>query len=144
MRRNSGFGEIVQFVETPAGTGILLAALGLAIWVGLSVASGFGGDEPGFRMREAWDTSAYFYVGAPLMALSMMAAGLLRPQRAWRWPLWLVAGHQIGVMLVGLGMQSVPSLLLLTIMLGVMLTALLSIPALAGATIGRMLAERAY
>jgi hypothetical protein len=144
MRRASAFTDLGRLVATPAGTGFLLAALGLAVWVGLSVIGGFGATEAGFRLREAWDTAAYFYVGAPIMALAMAAVGFFRPERAWRWPLWLVGGHQLGVMLVGLGVQSAPSLLLLTVMLGIVLTALLAIPAFAGATVGRMLAERAY
>lgn len=144
MRRNSAFAELARLAAAPAGTGVLLAALGLAVWVGLSVVGGFGVSDTEFRAIEAWDTAAYFYLGAPTMALAVGAAGFLRPERAWRWPVWLVGGHQVGVMLLGLGMQSATSLLLLTVLLGMLLTALLAVPALAGATVGRMLGERTY
>jgi hypothetical protein len=125
-------------------TGLLLAAAGLTIWMGLSVWGGAAGAEAEFRMREAWDTAAYFYLGVPLMALAVAAAAFVQPTRAWRWPLWLVGGHQGGVLLVGIGMQSGPSLVILTLALALLLAAFLSVPALIGALAARRLAGRAY
>ena len=37
---------------------------------------------PGFRLREAWDTDAYFYVGVPSWRSPSRAAGFLHPERA--------------------------------------------------------------
>jgi len=142
MRRVNVLEEIRYLTGSPAVTGAALALTGFVVWVGLSVVGGLGGS--GFRLREAWDTSAYFYVGAPLMALAVAAAGFLHNERAWRWALWLVAGHQAGVLLLGLGMQSGVSLIILTLALGALLAVLFAIPALAGAEAARRLAERAY
>ena len=61
-------------------SGLWLAAAGLAVWLGLSLWGGVGGSE-GFRLREAWDTPAYFYVGLPVMALAVAAAALQMPER---------------------------------------------------------------
>jgi len=78
------------------------------------------------------------------MALAVAIAAFLKLERVWRWPLWLVGGHQLGVMLVGLGMQSAPSLLILTIILAILLAAGFAVPAMLGAMAARALAERAY
>ncbi len=144
MRSVGGLDEFRRFAASEAGVGILLAATGLITWTGLSVWGGFAPDEPAFRLREAWDILAYFYVGVPIMALAVAIAAFLKPHRVWRWPIWLVAGHQIGVMLVGLGMQSAPSLLILTIILAILLAAGFAIPAMLGAMAARALTERAY
>jgi hypothetical protein len=127
----------------PLHLGVALAATGFLIWVGLSVIGGFSAGA-GFRLREAWDTAAYFYVGLPLMALAVGAASFVQPERPWRWPLWLVGGHQLGVLLLGVGMQSGLSLLLLTLMLGTMLAAVFAVPALLAANAARRRMERAY
>jgi hypothetical protein len=126
------------------GPGALLALFGLAAWIGLSVLAGLSGAEMGFRLREAWDISAYFYVGIPIMAAAVAVVAFLRPERAWRWPLWLVAGHQLGMLIVGVGMQSALSLVLLTIILAILLAAFFAVPATVGAMAARAMAERAY
>lgn len=125
-----------------ATTGISLAATGLAVWIGLSVWAGTSGDD-GFRLREAWDSEAYFVLGVPLMALAVAFAAYAAPERIWRWPLWLVGGHQIGVLLVGLGMQSGLSLVLLTLILAVLLTTAFAVPAFIGGLVARRMTERA-
>jgi hypothetical protein len=128
-----------QLAVTPAFCVSVLAGFGLVLWIGLSVWAGFAGQETAFRLREAWDAPAYFYVGLPLMVVTVAVAGFMRPERAWRWPVSLVAGHQVGLLLVGLGMQSELSLLILTLLLAAMLAAILFIPALLGSTAARML-----
>jgi hypothetical protein len=144
MRGVGGLSESRRFATAEAGIGIVLAATGLITWIGLSVWGGLAASDMGFRLREAWDISAYFYVGLPIMAAAVAIAAFVSPERVWRWPLWLVGGHQLGVMLVGLGMQSVPSLLILTIVLAVLLAAFFAVPAMIGAMAARALAERAY
>jgi hypothetical protein len=116
----------------------------MIVWIGLSVWAGIPTTEAGFRMREAWDSAAYFYLGVPVMTLAVAAAAFLRPERAWRWPVWLVAGHQAGVMIVGLGMQSGLSLVILTVILAILLAALFAVPAFLGSLAARHLMERAY
>jgi hypothetical protein len=142
MRSVVSLRDFERLGTTPAGIGVVLAAIGLIVWIGLSIWGGFALSEDGFRLREAWDTSAYFYVGMPVMALAVAMAAFLRPRRAWRWPLWLVGGHQLGVLLIGLGMQSGFSLILLTAMLAILLAAFFTIPAMLGSMAARRLVAR--
>ena len=144
MRGVDEFGKDHGFGWATAAPGVLLALLGLATWIGVSAWGGMSGSETGFRLREAWDVSAYFYVGVPIMAGAVAIVAFLKPERAWRWPLWLVGGHQLGVLFIGLGMQSALSLVLLTIILAILLAACFAVPAMVGAMAGRALAERAY
>jgi hypothetical protein len=128
--------------SSPTAIGLLLAAVGLAVWVGLSILGGVS--EGGLRLREAWDTAAYFYLGVPVMAVAVAAAAYVMPHRVWRWPLWLVGGHQLGIILVGLGMQSGLSLFILTLILAVLLAAAFTVPALIGSLLARLTGERAF
>ena len=130
-------------VFDPARTGLSLGFLGLAVWICLSIFAGLMLEDE-FRLHEAWDAAAYFYVGVPIMALSVGLAGFHHPERAWRWPLWLVGGHQAGMLLLGLGMQSGVSLIILALALGTILGVLFTVPALLGAAAARRLHERAY
>ncbi len=143
MRRISMLREIQRLAPPPLVLGIGLAVAGLLVWIALSRVDGSGASAAAFH-REAWDTDAYFYAGVPVMALAVGVAGFLRPERAWRWPLWLVAGHQTGVLHFGLGMQSGLSLVILTLILGTLLAVAFAVPALAGAEAARRLRERAY
>lgn len=144
MRSVSALANLPVFRTPSIRMGLLLAATGLFVWIGLSIWAGIAVSDGPFRLREGWDSAAYFYLGIPIMALAVMAAAFLRPDRAWRWPLWLVGGHQIGVMLLGLGMQSGLSLIILTAILAVLLAALFAIPALIGSLAARALIARAY
>jgi hypothetical protein len=126
-----------SLAASPTARGLVLAAVGLAVWTGLSLWGGAAGGEDGLGLREAWDTPAYFYAGVPVMAVAVAAAAFFMPERVWRWPLWLVGGHQAGVMLVGLGMQSGLSLVILTLMLAVLLAALFAVPALVGSLLAK-------
>lgn len=144
MRRTGRLAEFGRFCVSPIGMGMVLAAMGLLVWTSLSVMGGLSAPDPEFRLREAWDTSLYFYVGLPAMAAAVAIASFIRPRRPWRWPLWLVAGHQAGVMLIGLGMQSGLSLLLLTLILAILLATVFAIPAFLGSMAARALMERAY
>ena len=144
MRSVSKSSDMGRLATSPMGIGFLLAATGLVVWTGLSIWGGFSSPEGGFRLREAWDTNAYFAVGIPIMALAVAAASFVRPRRIWRWPLWLVGGHQLGVLLIGLGMQSGLSLILLTLILAMLLAAFFAIPALIGSMAARALMQRAY
>jgi len=144
LRRVNSVDGFLRSATTPLGLTIFVATLGFVMWTALSIIGGLVSDESAFRLREAWDTAAYFYLGIPVMALAVGIAVFIRPERSWRWPLWLVAGHQTGVLLVGLGMQSGLSLILLTLILAVLLTAFFFIPAFLGVMAARWMAEHAY
>lgn len=144
MRILQDLAEIRRYGLSAAAVGFLLAATGLTVWTGLSIWGGLVHLEGGFRLREAWDTQAYLYLGLPLMALSVGLAAFHIPERAWRWPLCLVGGHQAGILLIGLGMQSGLSLIILTLVLAILLAALFAIPAVVGSVVARRLTERAY
>jgi hypothetical protein len=143
MRNVIAFDEVWQFAWSPRGMAVILGVFGFVVWIGLSILAGATA-EIGSGAREAWDTGAYFYLGVPLMALAVGFAAFVRPSRPWRWPLALVAGHQLGVLILGVGMQSALSLILLTLMLAILLSALFAIPALIGALARLYLAERTY
>lgn len=145
MRGVGGPSELRRFAVSQAGTGLLLAATGLIVWTSLSLWGGVAtSSETGFRLREAWDLPAYLYVGLPIMAFAVALAAFRQPERPWRWSLWLVGGHQLGVMVVGVGMQSGLSLVLLTLILAVLLAVGFTVPAMLSAMAARALAERAY
>ncbi len=143
MRFPHYIADLREFRFSSAALGILLAAAGLAVWTGLSVWGGLGHAE-GFKLREAWDTSAYLFVGLPIMALAVGLAAFHIPDRPWRWPLCLVAGHQAGVMLVGIGMQSGLSLFILALALAVLLAAFFAVPALVGSSVARRFEDRVF
>ncbi len=123
---------------TPRLTGAALAAIGLIVWLGLSLWNG-APNSTGFRLGEAWNSVTYFLVGVPVMAAAVAVAAFRSPERCWRWPLWLVAGHQSGLLVGGLGMQSGVSLFILAAMLATLLGAVFAIPALLGAFLARQM-----
>ena len=124
-----------NLLAAPLVTGPALALIGLAVWTGLSAFSGYS---------EAWEMPAYFYFGLPLMMTAVYVASYQMPRRIWRWPLWLVGGHQIGVCMSGLGMQSGLSLLILLLALAILLAALFSVPAMLGSMMARRVGQRVY
>ena len=140
MRLRIFLAELRRYRPTPLGIGLLLAGVGFLVWTGLSVWAGLGGEDDAFHLREAWTAEAYFLLGMPLMCAAVAAAAFALPEQAWRWPLWLVAGHQAGIMSAGLGMQSGVSLFILTLALAVLLATLFAIPALVGSLMARRLA----
>lgn len=144
MRRIGPSGKIRSPAAASLCLGLALAVTGFLVWTVLSILGGAAPFETSLRLREAWDMTLYIYAGVPIMALAVLVVAFLRPDQAIVWPIWLVAGHQTGVFMIGLGKQSGPSLLILTLALGVLLAVGFAIPALAGANAARRLAERAY
>ncbi len=140
----SGLGSVYRFVSSPLRLGLLLAVLGFLTWTSLSLWAGLMAHEAGVHIGAAWDTAGYYYLGVPLMALAVAIAAFHHPHQAWRWPAWLVAGHQAGVLVVGVGMQSALSLLILALIFAVLLGALFAVPATLGVMAARRMGERAY
>lgn len=130
-------GTRLRAAPASCATGFVLAVTGLAIWTGLSVWSGLGSHEPALRLGEAWNTSAYYFFGIPIMATAVAIAAFRAPDRCWRWPLWLVGGHQLGLLFGGLGMQSGLSLVILALIIALLLAAVFALPALLGSSLAR-------
>jgi hypothetical protein len=61
---------------------VLLSATGLGIWFGVSAITG---------QEEAFDSSLYYQIGIPLMALASLVAGFVRPGRSRLWGFGTVA-----------------------------------------------------
>lgn len=98
---------------------------GAASWVLVALASG---------RKEAWDSGLYFSAGIPALCLLSLVLGFLQPQRPWRWGALPFAG-QFAAMLL---MQGPGSLL----PLGIVVFAVLSIPAVITARIGASIATK--
>lgn len=120
----------------------IMACTGFAAWTGVSLADALlrTGADGEFHMREAWDTELYVYAGLPFLMLAAAIAGFLMPRQAWRWPLWLIAGQVVGLLL-----YAVPQGGLVLLPLGLVLftaaTILLLIPAYIG-VLGAWVVER--
>jgi hypothetical protein len=107
---------------------VVSVVTGLMSSVGVLLLTGImSGEVAKTLRREAWDTELYWLVGLPLCYL---VAGWLGPQRIWRWPLVMMA-TQVLVML--LPSRSGFSLL----PLGLVLFAILALPGILTAWIGR-------
>ncbi len=98
---------------------------GILVWVGVTVVSG---------EREAWDSGLYFLVGLPVLVLLAGVQGFLDPARAWKWgfvpslaqALWVISLDEHGHLWP----------------FGLLAFGLFSIPAMASAGIGALLAHR--
>lgn len=106
---------------------LLLAAVaaGATIWILISVGTG---------RREAWDSGTYFTLGMPAACLLSFALGLSEPARSWRWGVAPFAGQFLSLLV----MEGVGNLL----PLGVIVFAILSIPAVITARLGATLGAR--
>jgi hypothetical protein len=104
---------------------LIAVALGAAIWIGISTVSG---------RREAWDSGIYFTLGIPVACLLSFALGVVEPERSWRWGVAPFAGQLLSLLI----MEGVGNLL----PLGVIVFAILSIPAVITARIGATLGTR--
>jgi len=106
---------------------LLVIALvgGAAIWIAIAAVSG---------RREAWDSGIYFSLGMPLACLLSFILGIVEPVRSWRWGVTPFAGQFLALLLT----QGVGNLL----PLGVLVFAVLAIPAVVAARIGAAIARR--
>lgn len=51
--------------------------------------------------KEAWDASAYYSVGIPVMCAFIFVLGYLFPIKPWRWTLSMAVGQSAAVALAG-------------------------------------------
>jgi len=104
---------------------------GLVSSVGVLLLTGImSGRLPETLRREAWDTDLYWLIGLPLCYMVAGVLGWLGPERIWRWPLVMMATQAVVMLLFsGSGLSLLP--------LGVILFAILALPGILTAWIGR-------
>ncbi len=109
---------------------------GLVVWVALSYA---GQREPlgALIVREAWDSSLYWTLGIAVFAAAAFAAGFIAPRQIWRWPLCMVAGHALGMVLVHPEGTDLGLLPMAIMFVAIPLAAILLVPAFVGAVLAR-------
>jgi hypothetical protein len=104
---------------------LVAAGCGAAVWIIVAQVSG---------RREAWDSGLYFSVGMPAVCLVSLAFAFFAPERSWRWGVLPFAGQFVWMLL-----SEGPGNLL---PLGVIVFAVLSLPAVVAARIGAYLSTR--
>ena len=83
-----------------AFVGPVLALVGFAVWTLFSLLPALTHPSAPFRIREAWDTAPFLYVGIPLMLSAQAAAGATGIESIFRQPLWMLGGLFAGLLLV--------------------------------------------
>jgi hypothetical protein len=103
----------------------IAAVAGAAVWIVLSKIS---------HHREAWDSELYFIYGIPVICLVAAVLAYFEPNRPWRWAVTPFAAQAFWMFLTqGLG-NMFP--------LGLIVFAIISIPALLAASLGAYLGRR--
>jgi hypothetical protein len=103
----------------------LMSSLGALLLTGI-----MSGEVAETLRREAWDTELYWLIGLPLCYLVAGALGWLGPERIWRWPLVMMGTQALAMLLLsGSGLSLLP--------LGLILFAILALPGILTAWIGR-------
>jgi hypothetical protein len=113
-----------------------LAVLGFAVWAGFALFNGSG------RIREAWDTGAYWTFGVPLLLLALFAAGAATepgPGRAvWQLALCAALGHALAAAFVVPGGTDFGLLPLTLALVGLPMFVAFVIAAALGRLLGRL------
>lgn len=107
------------------------AAFSLSLFCGLllwTLTSFFG------HRREPWDASAYWTIAYPGAILLCAALGALYPQKPWRWAVTIIFSQLVVMIAGGSDFSLLP--------LGLVLLALLSLPAIAASALAARLRER--
>jgi hypothetical protein len=118
-------GEAMDFDAT-ARAYLIAALVGLALWAATAVLGG---------RAEPWDVGFYWTVSYPLALIGAAVLGYAFPSRSWRWALVLVCSQLPVMMASGSGLGLLP--------LGLVLLAILSLPAIAVARFGASMRLRA-
>lgn len=74
--------------QTDAMVALVLAAIGLGLWLGVEAWHGEG---------EAWDGPGYFNVALPVMILLCAATAFLRRGRVWLWAVAVVVPQMLAL-----------------------------------------------
>jgi hypothetical protein len=124
---------------SPWWSATVLASAGFLGWAVFALLPGVEGYLAGrpLRIREAWDTAPYFIVGLPAMLITQAVVAYLDPARALRGPLWVVAGHVLGMVLVHPANTSLGLLPLAIVFVGVPLYLVFLLAAFLGSRVAR-------
>jgi len=107
-------------MQGDAGQAYAIAAIaGMALWSATAILGG---------RAEPWDSGFYWTVSYPLALLASALLGYLYPRRPWRWALVLINSQLLIMIAAGSDFSLLP--------LGLILLAVLSLPALALAGFG--------
>lgn len=109
---------------------VLSIAAGIAGWEAVRYVSGHG---------EAWDDPSYWQTAYPLLLLTSFLLGMIWREAPWRW-VALIFGAQA---LWSFGLAAVDAEVPSLFPLGLLLFALISVPCLTAAYLGKWLAGRA-
>lgn len=104
---------------------VLAAFTGAAVWIAIALASG---------RREAWDSSAYFALGLPLLCAGCFILGWRFRRAAWRWGVAAMAGQLAVLVASSREFGLLP--------LGVIAFAVLSVPAAMAGMLGAWAGRR--
>jgi hypothetical protein len=91
------------------------------------------------RRREAWDDPIFWQLGYPLMVAVAFGLGLLWRDRPWRWVAAMLAVQAVWSLALALIAAGVPNLF----PLGLIVFAVLSLPCLLAAHLGKWIGARA-
>ena len=104
---------------------LLAIGAGVALWSAIAYVGG---------RAEPWDAEIYWSVGYPLSLALSLLFGAAFPERPWRWPLGLTFAQLPVMVAAGSGLNLLP--------LGLVLLAILSLPAMLAAKLGAALGRR--
>jgi hypothetical protein len=105
---------------------LVAVVVGAALWVTASMLTG---------RREPWDASAYWAVAYPLAILASAVLGYFYPERPWRWPLALFAAQFVSMCVLNGELGNLWPL-------GLVLFAVLALPAVLAAALAARLVDR--
>ncbi|KAB2941075.1 MAG: hypothetical protein K8F92_15165 [Hyphomicrobium sp.] len=88
--------------------------------------------------QEAWDDPNYWLIGYPLMLIAAFVLGLGFRERPWRWAVAIVATQAAWSLFLALAADGVPNLL----PLGLIMFALLGVPCIGAAYVGKWIGDR--
>ena len=90
------------------------------------------------QRREAWDDPVYWQLGYPLLLLAAFILSLVWRERPWRWVVLMMGGQAAWSFLLAIVDSGVPNLF----PLGLFMFALLGLPCLFAAYVGKWLGDR--
>ena len=119
--------------------GPMLALVGFSVWTLFSLWPWLMNSHAPFRIREAWDTTLFWHVGAPVMLLAQLAGGMLSDGKISAQPFGMLCGFFAGVLLVHPAGGDLGMLPVALILIGAPAYLVLLAVAVVGRTLGKYL-----